>query len=135
LFLPHLSTIDYFNVLKFSDIFLDTIGWSGGITSLDAIACDLPIVTLPGEFFRGRQSYGMLNIIGVTETIAHSEEQYIEIAVRLGLDNALRNAVRTQISQTKQLLYNDIGCVSALENFYLSAIDHYLQESLENHQD
>jgi predicted O-linked N-acetylglucosamine transferase (SPINDLY family) len=135
LFLPHLSTIDYFNVLKFSDIFLDTIGWSGGITSLDAIACDLPIVTLPGEFFRGRQSYGMLNIIGVTETIAHSEEQYIEIAVRLGLDNALRNAVRTQISQTKQLLYNDISCVSALENFYLSAIDHYLQESLENHQD
>ena len=42
------------------DAMLDTLRWSGGNTSLDALAAGLPIVTLPGRFMRGRQSAGML---------------------------------------------------------------------------
>jgi predicted O-linked N-acetylglucosamine transferase (SPINDLY family) len=129
-FLPFLDYHAYFDLLKLSDVFLDTIGFSGGITSLDAIACDLPIVTLPGEFFRGRQSYGMLKIIGVTETVANSEAEYINIAIKLGLEKAYRQEIREKIQANKHKLYDDTTCVTALEEFYMDAIKRHFQSPM-----
>ncbi|MEH2295976.1 hypothetical protein [Nostoc sp.] len=42
-----------------ADIYLDTFEWAGGNTTLDAIACHLPIVTCCGEFMRGCHSIGV----------------------------------------------------------------------------
>jgi hypothetical protein len=49
LFLPRLSHDDYLRVNTACDLMLDTLHWSGGNTSLDAIACGLPIVTCPAR--------------------------------------------------------------------------------------
>ncbi len=65
--LPGLAHSDYLRVNRACDAMLDTLHWSGGNTSLDALACGLPIVTLPGALMRGRQTAGMLDVIGVTE--------------------------------------------------------------------
>ena len=122
-FLPLLDYADYFELLKLSDVFLDTIGWSGGITSLDALSCNLPIVTLPGEFLRGRQSYGMLKIMGITETIATNEQEYVEIATRLGIDTTWRAAIQEKISLNYYKLVDDLSCVEYLENFYQTIVE------------
>ncbi len=58
--LPSLAHKDYLRVNRVCDAMLDTLYWSGGNTSLDALACGLPIVTLPGALMRGRQTAGML---------------------------------------------------------------------------
>jgi predicted O-linked N-acetylglucosamine transferase (SPINDLY family) len=121
-FLPSSNQRDYFDLLLLSDIFLDTIGWSGGFTSLDAIACGLPIVTLPTELMRGRQSYGMLKIMGMTETIAQDEAEYIEIAVKLGLNPTWRRQISDQIKHHKHKLFNDHECIAGLEEFYQSVV-------------
>ena len=121
-FLNGLELPGYFNLLLNSDIFLDTIGWSGGFTSLDGIASNLPIVTLPTELMRGRQSYGMLKIINVIETIAQNEHQYIDIAVRLGLNREFRQEVVQKMKLNKNSLFNYLTCIKALEKFYLEAI-------------
>ncbi|MGB3205350.1 MAG: tetratricopeptide repeat protein [Crinalium sp.] len=113
-----LSYDDFLNLNLVSDIFLDTFGWSGAITTLDAIACSLPVVTCPGELMRGRQSFGMLKMIGVTETIAQNEEGYIEIAVKLGLDQEWRASIANKIKQNQDRVYEDSTCVEALEEFY-----------------
>lgn len=115
---PRPYSIGYLNLMLASDIFLDTFSWSGGLTSLDAIACDLPIVTCPGELMRGRQSYAFLKILGVTETIAKNEVEYIEIAIRLGLNPAWRGSIVQQMKQRNSYLYDDKVCVAALEEFY-----------------
>lgn len=115
----------YVNILLQSDVFLDTIGWSGGITTLDALSLNLPIVTLPGEFLRGRQSYGMLNIMGVTETIATSEQDYLNIAVRLGQNPQWRRSIKAEMKANEDKLFNDLDCVKALEDFYEQAILNY----------
>ncbi|WP_226574849.1 O-linked N-acetylglucosamine transferase family protein [Microseira wollei] len=65
---------------------MDALSWSGGNTSLEAIACNLPIVTCPGEFMEGRHAYAFLKMLGVTDTIAQNEAEYTDIAVKLGLD-------------------------------------------------
>ena len=57
----------YWNLYILSDIFLDTFSWSGGHTTLDAIACKLPIIICLGELMRGRHSYATLKAIGITQ--------------------------------------------------------------------
>jgi predicted O-linked N-acetylglucosamine transferase (SPINDLY family) len=118
---------DYLIVQQLSDVFLDTFGWSGGVTTIDAIACGLPIVTCPGEMMRGRQSYGMLKMIGVTETIASTETEYIEIAINLGLNQEWRLSVKEKMKKNRHLLFNDQECVVALETFFEEAIRKHFQ--------
>jgi predicted O-linked N-acetylglucosamine transferase (SPINDLY family) len=116
--LPRLSQEDYWSLNLASDIFLDTIDWSGGNTTLEAIASGLPVVTIPGEFMRSRHSFAILTMLGVTETIASNEQEYIDIAVRLGLDKPWRDTIINKIKANHNNLYNDITCVRALESFF-----------------
>jgi predicted O-linked N-acetylglucosamine transferase (SPINDLY family) len=122
---PRQYTISYLNLMLASDIFLDTFSWSGGLTTLDAIACDLPIVTCPGELMRGRQSYAFLKIMGVTETIAKNEAEFIEIAVKLGRDSAWRDSLVQQMRQRHSYIYDDKLCIEALEEFYQRVVQEH----------
>ncbi|UBF28430.1 tetratricopeptide repeat protein [Kovacikia minuta CCNUW1] len=116
--LPPLNQADYWNLNQVSDVFLDSFGWSGGHTTLEAIACHLPVVTLPGELMRGRHSYAILKMLGVTDTIAQTRTDYIEIAVRLGCDRPWsQNLIQRMIDQSFRL-YDDKTCMAALEAFY-----------------
>lgn len=117
-FLPRLNHQPYLRLNLAADVFLDTLSWSGGNTTLEAIACGLPVVTCPGEFMRGRHAYGILRQMGVTATIAHNESEYIEIAVRLGRDTAWRAEICQQMQAGQAQLYEDVTCVRALEDFY-----------------
>ncbi|KYC42999.1 glycosyl transferase family 1 [Scytonema hofmannii PCC 7110] len=116
--LPRISWSDYCNVNCISDIFLDTLSWSGGNTTLEAIACNLPIVTYPGEFMRGRHAYGILKMLGVTDSIAQTEAEYIDIAAKLGLDRDWRDSIVKRMVERHSSLYDDKICVKALEDFY-----------------
>ncbi|MBU7581365.1 MAG: glycosyl transferase family 1 [Nostoc sp. TH1S01] len=110
--------LDYLMINLLSDVYLDTFTWSGGNTTLEAIACNLPVVTCPGEFMRGRHSDSFLTMLGVTETIAANEAEYIDIAVKLGRDSTWRNHIAEKISQRHHLLFDDQACVAGLESFY-----------------
>ena len=110
--------LDYLMINLLSDVYLDTFTWSGGNTTLEAIACNLPIVTCPGEFMRGRHSDSFLKMLGVTDTIAENEAEYIEIAVKLGLDPAWRGTIAERMNQNHDHLFDDKTCVAGLEAFY-----------------
>ncbi len=57
------------------DVMLDSIGWSGGNTTLEALAQDLPVVTFEGELMRGRVSAGILRMMGMPEAIAGDDRR------------------------------------------------------------
>lgn len=114
-FLPHLSQSDYFALNRVADVFLDTPLWSGGNTTLEALACNLPVVTLPGPTMRSRHSTAMLKALGLTELIADSAEGYMEIAARLGQDHGWREAIRAQVRERADLhLFGQKAAVTAL---------------------
>jgi protein O-GlcNAc transferase len=113
---------DYLNLLLLCDASLDTIGFTGGNTTLQAIACNLPVVTLPIDLMRGRQSYGMFKTLGVIDTVAQSEAEYVEIAVKLGNDRAWRDAIASRIEANHHLLFDDFECVRALERFFIEVV-------------
>lgn len=122
LFLPYLDDLRYYSLYRCADVFLDSIGWSGCNTTLDAVARDLPVVTLPGSLMRGRQSMAILKRMGVTETIATSTDDYVRIAARLGTDLSWRNEIIGRMAACKQRLYADRECIDYLERFFESAV-------------
>lgn len=117
-FLTIPERLDYLMINLLSDVYLDTFTWSGGNTTLEAIACNLPVVTFPGEFMRGRHSYSFLKMIDMTETIARNEAEYIEIAVKLGLDPVWRRHIAERMNENHDRLYDDKVCVASVEAFY-----------------
>ncbi len=119
MFLPRLKPEQYYAVNKISDIFLDSIGWSGCNSTLEAINCNLPVVTLPGKLMRQCHSAGILTMMGLRETIASSVEEYVEIAIRLGKDVEWRKKISEKIAVNKHRLYNDRKCIYALEEFLM----------------
>ena len=120
--LPKAATPDYWALIMTSDIYLDSIGWSGFNTTMDAVSGGLPVVTLPGRFMRGRFSYAILKQLDMLETVARDKEDYIDIAVRLGLDSGWRKQLMRRMLERQSCLHSDESSVVALEEFLMDAI-------------
>ncbi len=115
--LPRLSLEQFAAAIGRSDVVLDSIGWSGCNSTLEGLAHDTPIVTMPGPLMRGRHSMAILEMMGVTDTIAATLDDYVAIAARLARDGQWRSAIRQRISESKQRIYRDREAITALADF------------------
>jgi protein O-GlcNAc transferase len=119
----HCVFFDPMNVSRFAaasaqcDAMLDSIEWSGGNTTLEALAQDLPVVTFQGALMRGRVSAGMLRMMGMPEAIAETVDGYVALAVRMAKDLSFRTALKARIASDKHRLYRDRASIVALEDF------------------
>ena len=111
--LPQCAHDDFLRVNRVCDAMLDTLHWSGGNTSLDALACGLPIVTLPGRFMRGRQSAAMLAMMGVDELVARDVDDYVRIVARSRAMRACRAALAQRIRDAHARVFDDPAPVAA----------------------
>jgi CRISPR-associated protein Csy1 len=114
--LPQCGHDDYLRINAVCDAMLDTLRWSGGNTSLDALAAGLPVVTLPGRYMRGRQSAGMLSIAGLDDLIARDDDDYVRIASTLASDRAFQREVSARTRDAAAKLFGDSLPVRALED-------------------
>jgi protein O-GlcNAc transferase len=121
-FIPWLTPPLFFGLMKHATLYLDTIGFSGFNTAMQAVGCGLPIVTREGEFMRGRFASGILKRIGLPDLVASSEAAYVEVAVRLARDDRFRSTVRERMALSRHLLYHDIEVIHATENFLAAAV-------------
>lgn len=119
---PHLDWADYLALNRCADVFLDGLRWSGGMTTLEALAMGLVPVTCPGEVMRARHTAAILRAVGVTETIAETPESRTEIAVRLGLDPAWRASLQARLRAALPTIYEDNRGVEALERTLSDAV-------------
>lgn len=117
IFLPYMTHGAYLRLNRLCDVMLDTLHWSGGNTSLDALSVGLPVVTLPGALMRGRQSRGMLEILGVPELVAADREGYVRTAVALAQDRGARESIAERLAQGRGALFDRTEPVRAFERF------------------
>lgn len=108
----------FFDLLARADVLLDTVDWSGGNTTLEALALDLPVVTLPGDTMRARHTFGMLSVLDLTGDLAVADlDAYVERVVRLVRDPAFHARMVEAIRARKSRLFGDATPVRALEDF------------------
>jgi predicted O-linked N-acetylglucosamine transferase (SPINDLY family) len=111
---PQCSHPEFLRINAACDVMLDTLRWSGGNTSLDAIAAGLPIVTQCGRFMRGRQSAAMLELAGVPGLVAADDDAYVGLAARLATDRDFREAQRAALAAGAAKVFDDGAPVTAL---------------------
>ena len=80
------------------DFVLDPMPYGGVNGTLEALAMNVPVVTLVGRRHAERTSYSILVNLGVTATIAETGGDYVALAVRLATDVAFMRAVRERIA-------------------------------------
>jgi protein O-GlcNAc transferase len=63
------------------DIVLDPFPYSGGLTTCEALWMGVPTITLPGEIFASRHSASHMSNAGLSDWVAGSVVEYVEMAV------------------------------------------------------
>ncbi|HTI86470.1 MAG TPA: tetratricopeptide repeat protein [Alphaproteobacteria bacterium] len=116
-FLPRLAQGDFLAANRDADLVLDSFGWSGFNSTMEALAMGAPVVTCPGETVRARHAYGVLKMAGLDELIAGNSDEYVGLAVRLGRDADLRQRVRQRVQERHERPFGDGTAVAAFADW------------------
>jgi protein O-GlcNAc transferase len=121
-FLDSMPHERFLTLLAAADAVLDTLHFNGMNSSLEAFAAGAPVVTLPGDFQRGRHTAAMYRAMGMQDCIAASPEDYVGMAVRLGTDSHYRHALSARIAANSSVLFENERVVAEFERFFLEAV-------------
>jgi predicted O-linked N-acetylglucosamine transferase (SPINDLY family) len=117
--IPRQPRAEFYGLMRRAHLFLDTIGFSGFNTAMQAVDNGLPIVTREGRFMRGRLASGLLKRMGLAELVAQSEEEYVATAARLVRDADYGRQIRARIAGARASLREGIAPIRNLEEFLI----------------
>ena len=121
IFLARMPKAFFLALLKQADAVIDPLHFGGGNTSYEAFSMGVPIVTLPGEFMRGRVTYACYKKMGMDDLIAHTAEEYVDMAVRLASDKIWQSHMREKVRALSPVLYEDHGAIEEMASFFEQA--------------
>jgi predicted O-linked N-acetylglucosamine transferase (SPINDLY family) len=94
----HLATYQHI------DISLDTFPWSGHTTACESLWMGVPMLTLSGDRHAGRLVASTLTSLGLTDWIARTPDEFVNLAVRMSQDfirlSELRSRLRGRMQQS-----------------------------------
>jgi predicted O-linked N-acetylglucosamine transferase (SPINDLY family) len=124
---PYVSLQDYFAWYNEVDIALDTMPYSGGTTTCDALWMGVPVLTAPGERPGSRSAASILATAGMSDWIATGPQDYVERAVELANDRDLLANLRVTLRARLQAspLMDEAGFAKDLETLYRQMWRHY----------
>lgn len=79
------------------DVALDPFPYNGTTTTCEALWMGIPVITLQGTSHVSRVGASLLNACGLSKWIAHSESEYVELAVRAARDHRHRRDLRANL--------------------------------------
>lgn len=122
LFLPYQDRTGFYNLLTSADAVLDPAYYCGGRTTYEATAAGVPMVHRQGRFLRDRLTEGIYQQLGVTDTIAADDAEYVQMALRLANDRQWRQNIGTHLVAAGNQIFADDHAVQALEAFLTGAV-------------
>ncbi|XP_041632493.1 UDP-N-acetylglucosamine--peptide N-acetylglucosaminyltransferase 110 kDa subunit isoform X2 [Drosophila kikkawai] len=120
---------------QLADICLDTPLCNGHTTSMDVLWTGTPVVTLPGETLASRVAASQLATLGCPELIAHTREEYQDIAIRLGTKREYLKAVRAKVwkARVESPLFDCLQYAKGLEVLFLRMWERFKNGELPDH--
>jgi len=110
---------DFVAGLAHATLVLDTPGFSGGGTSLDALGAGAAVLALEGTTARARQTSAMLRLVDCGDLVAGDPGAYVERALALASGNGLANA-RRRIAAAAPRLFDGRQALAGLAAFLRS---------------
>jgi predicted O-linked N-acetylglucosamine transferase (SPINDLY family) len=124
--IPFRRDDDAFNRARYAmvDVALDTMPYTGGDTTAAALDAGVPLVTRVGARHAERMSYSILMSLGLTQTIAQTDDGYVELAVRLALDRTFRDetSAAIRLAMADPAATDPVRYARALEDAYVRAL-------------
>ncbi|SMD34641.1 Predicted O-linked N-acetylglucosamine transferase, SPINDLY family [Reichenbachiella faecimaris] len=127
LFVPKVSLEDYPQRIALADVCLDTPHYAGFNTTYETLQMGTPVVTLPGEFQRGKYTEAIYRMTGLDRYIPKSEDEYVDMAVRLANDSAYREKLIQKFNSNSYHLFEQREIVDQIESFLLNAFSSILR--------
>ena len=115
--LPQRSLEEFVGVIAIADVVLDTWPFGAGNTNYQTFSMGIPVVTLAGDWIRGRGTLAHYTHMGFDDCVAGDVEDYVEIAVRLGTDAAFRARIADLIAERSGAVLEDEVCVASFAEF------------------
>lgn len=78
---------------------LDAFPYPGGTTTCHSLWMGVPVITLAGPTVISRGGASLLSVIGLSDLIARTPEEYVEIAVKLAGDPGRLKTLRTGLRE------------------------------------
>jgi predicted O-linked N-acetylglucosamine transferase (SPINDLY family) len=103
-FVGRQSRTRYLNEFHRIDLCLDTMPCNGHTTSLDSAWMGVPVVSRVGRTAMGRAGWSQLSNLKLTELAAHSDDEFVKIAMELAADlprlSELRRTLRQRLTDS-----------------------------------
>jgi len=94
---PRVSVPEYLALHSQIDLALDPFPYSGGTTTMHSLWMGVPVITLAGDHAVARLCAAHLSRVGLDEFITHSEDEYVQCAVKFANDLPKLNEVRQSL--------------------------------------
>jgi len=100
-FMSKLPHAEYLARYRHADLFLDTQPYNAHTTASDALWAGCPIITVPGATFAARVAASLNAHLGMPALNAADDDAFVETAVRIGRDGAMRDALRAELAERR----------------------------------
>ena len=83
--------------LRLADVYLDSYPFAGATSLLDPLAIGLPAIVMAGSTFRSLVGAALMRDLRLDELVVNDDQSYIDLAVKIATDRALRESMRQRI--------------------------------------
>ncbi len=123
LFIPTVPQHLFFHLLASVDVLLDTTPFGSGNTLCQSLSVGTPTICFEIIDLRSAGAPGLYRLMGIEDTIATNNQQYIDLAVALATQPEKRTALKNRILEKKHLIFqNDDSIIDAYLNMITTLV-------------
>lgn len=124
-FIPGMNHNNYINLMNIADVILDPFPFGGCNSSLEGFSLSKVIVTQSSEIINGRFTTGFYKKMELNELICNNKKEYINLAIRLGINKKYRIKYENKIKEKKDCLFNDNESIEEWKNNIINLVNNF----------
>lgn len=94
---PLFDLAHHIDIKRLADLSLDSFPYGAHSTAVDILWSGVPHITLEGVMTPSRVASSLLHSLNVSELVTNDIREYVDLAIRLGSNRILLNALREKI--------------------------------------
>lgn len=117
IFQPRLTPDEFIAFQSIADVLLDSFPFAGGLTSLQALSLNVPIITMASTQLSGNLTSAYYKEMNLAHLICQNKEEALRQALAWGKNKDLNQEIRERITQQKACLFHQTEGIRAFENW------------------